>query len=208
MANGVKWYYWNLAAGGECLQQLVRKGLRRFSVRDLVLIAVMAALGVAIKPLVVPLVHLVSAPLLIPGGALAGGFYMMWLVVAAGLVPKPGAASLCALVQAILVLIVGISGSHGAFSLLSYGLPGLVVDLGLLLIRKPLQSFGTAFYAGILANLTGTVLVNLIFFRLPLIPLLLSVFVAAFSGGLGGLLAWQVIRLLRRYQIGRPAEQN
>ena len=55
----------------------MKRLLQKFTVRDLVLIAAMAALGIAIKPVVVPLAHLVSTPLMIPGGALAGGLYMM-----------------------------------------------------------------------------------------------------------------------------------
>ena len=51
----------------------MNRWLKSFSVRELIVIAAMAALGVAIKPVVVPLVHLISAPLLSPGGALAGG---------------------------------------------------------------------------------------------------------------------------------------
>ena len=97
----------------------MKKLLAGFSVRDLVLIAAMAALGVAIKPVVVPLAHLVSTPLMIPGGALAGGLYMMWIVMAFGLTGKRGAATLAGLVQAILVMISGVNGSHGVLSLVS-----------------------------------------------------------------------------------------
>ena len=46
-----------------------QRALRHFSVKELILIAAMAALGIAIKPLVVSLAHLVSTPLMIPGGA-------------------------------------------------------------------------------------------------------------------------------------------
>ncbi|MDO4581902.1 MAG: ECF transporter S component [Bacillota bacterium] len=177
------------------------KALRRFAVKDLLLIAAMAALGIAIKPVVVPLAHLVSTPLLIPGGALAGGLYMMWLVMAAGLTGKRGAATLAAVVQAILVLITGVVGSHGVMSLLSYSLPGLAIDGTLLLLRHRCCCRPCCFAAGIAANLTGTVITNLIFFRLPLIPLLLSLAVAALSGGLGGLLSWQLLKGLRRYGV-------
>jgi len=181
---------------------LFQRAIRRFTVRELVLIAVMAALGIALKPIVVPFAHLVSAPLLIPGGALAGGLYMMWLVVAMGLTGKRGTATLVGVVQAILVLITGVAGSHGLMSLLSYTLPGIVMDLGLFVMRHRVCCLTCAFVAGILANVTGTVVVNCIFFSLPLIPLLLSLAVAAFSGGLGGLLAWTLLKGLKKYGIG------
>jgi energy-coupling factor transport system substrate-specific component len=52
-----------------------------------------------------------------------------------------------------------------------------------------------------LANITGTVSVNIIFFRLPLLPLAISLATAAFSGGIGGVFAYNLLRALRRYQI-------
>lgn len=178
------------------------KLLRKFSMKDLLIVASMAAVGIAVKPVVVSLAHLVSAPLLIPGGALAGGLYMMWLVMAFGLTGKRGAATLCGLVQAILVLITGIVGSHGLMSLVSYTAPGLAVDLGLLLMGHRCCCLPCCFVAGILANLTGTALVNWIFFSLPLIPLLLSLAVAALSGAVGGLLAWELLKLMSKYGFG------
>ncbi len=180
------------------------KGLfRKFTVRDLVLIAAMAALGIAIKPVVVPLAHLISTPLMIPGGALAGGLYMMWIVVAFGLTGKHGTATLVGLVQAILVMITGISGSHGAMSLLSYTMPGILVDVVFLILRRGIDSMPLSLLAGILANVAGTVCVNFIFFSLPLIPMLLSLCVAAFSGGVGGVLSWLLLEALSRYGIRR-----
>jgi ABC-type thiamin/hydroxymethylpyrimidine transport system permease subunit len=181
----------------------MRKLLERFTVRDLVLIAAMSALGIAIKPVVVPLAHVVSTPLMIPGGALAGGLYMMWIVVAFGLTGKHGTTLLVGFVQAILVMITGVSGSHGAMSLISYTMPGLLVDVVFLLLRRGIDSLPLSMLAGMLANLAGTICVNIIFFSLPLIPLLLSLCVAAFSGGVGGVLSWLLLEALGKYGIGR-----
>ncbi len=51
----------------------------------------MSALGLAAKPIITPLIHLISAPLMVPGGSLAGGLYMMWIALAIAIVNKPGA---------------------------------------------------------------------------------------------------------------------
>jgi len=161
----------------------------------------MAALGIAVKAVVTPLIRLISAPLFIPGGALAGGLYMMWLLVAVGLTGKRGAAVLAGLVQAMVVTLSGVSGSHGLLSLISYTLPGLAVYIGLLLLRHRLCCLPCAFISGILANISGTLAVNIIFFSLPLTPLLFSLLAAAFSGGLGGVLAWRLLQALRRFRI-------
>ena len=176
--------------------------LKNFTVRDMILIAAMSALGIVIKPIVVPLAHIISTPLMIPGGSLAGGLYMMWIVVAFALTGKHGTALLVGTVQAILVLISGVSGSHGAMSLISYIAPGLLVDILFFVLRRDIDSAPLAMLAGIAANLTGTFCANVVFFSLPLIPLLLSLFVAAFSGGVGGILSWLLLSALRRYGIG------
>lgn len=173
---------------------MLRKFLLNFSVFDLTLLALMACLGIATKPIIVPLTQIITGPLFIPGGVIAGGFYMMWIVIGAGLVQKPGAATLVAAVQAIMVIALGILGTHGFVSLATYILPGIAVDLVMLISRHKGCCVGCCFAAGIAANASGTVLVNFVFFRLPSIPLVLSVSGAALSGGLGGIIAYSMIR--------------
>ena len=88
-------------------------------------------------------------------------------------------------------------------SILTYSVPGMLVDLLLLLMRNhrqiccPLCSF----LAGAVANIGGTGAVSLAFFNLPLIPLLLSITLAALSGGLGGLMAYYILIQLKKMNI-------
>lgn len=180
---------------------MIRTFLRKFTAYDLVIIAMMSALGVAIKPLAVSLVHLITGPLFIPGGSLAGGFYMMWLVLGAAMIKKPGTATLIGLVQSIMVIVAGIYGTHGIVSLLTYSLPGLAIDLVLWLTRQQPDAKMAMFVSGIAANLCGVLLSNAVFFRLPLIPLLLAVSAGALSGALGGLLAWLVAERFKKLNI-------
>lgn len=175
--------------------------LRTFKAYDLVLIAMMAALGVAVKPLVVTLVHLITGPLFIPGGSLAGGFYMMWIVLGAALVGRKGTATLIGLTQAIMVLASGVYGTHGLISLLTYTLPGVTVDLILLIFRFDPREKLAMFFGGIGANVCGVILSNAVFFRLPLFPLMLSVSTGALSGAVGGLLAWMVMNRFKRLNL-------
>ncbi|MDD4171057.1 MAG: ECF transporter S component [Syntrophomonas sp.] len=181
---------------------MVQKFLDRFSLYDLVIIAMMAALGVATKQIIVPLAHIITGPLFIPSGAVAGGLYMMWLVLGFGITGKRGTMTLICVVQAILVIATGILGSHGALSLITYTVPGILADIGLLLIGHRVCCLPCAFLAGLLANIGGTVMVNFVYFRLPLIPLLLSLSVAALSGGLGGLLAYKILQQIRH--VSKP----
>ncbi|MEN6462695.1 MAG: ECF transporter S component [Syntrophomonas sp.] len=170
----------------------MRSFLAKFSAYDLVVMAMMAALGVAVKPIVVSLVHIITGPLFIPGGSLAGGFYMMWIVLGAGLVKKRGTATLIGMVQSIIVIATGVYGTHGIISLLTYTLPGLTVDLVLWLTQLEPEEKLAMFLGGMGANLCGVILSNVVFFRLPLVPLLLTISAGALSGALGGLLAWLV----------------
>ena len=179
----------------------MRGFLARFSAYDLVIIAMMSALGVAVKPIVVSLVHIITGPLFIPGGSLAGGFYMMWIVLGAGLVNKRGTATLIGLVQAIIVITMGVYGTHGILSLLTYTLPGLTVDLLLWITRQDPTEKMAMFIGGIGANLCGVILSNVVFFRLPLVPFLFSISAGALSGALGGLLAWILAERFSRLNI-------
>lgn len=173
----------------------------KYTTFDFVLMALMAALGIATKPIVVPLVHMITGPLFIPGGAVAGGLYMFWIALAAGLTGKRGTATITALIQALIIVVTGSFGSHGLLSLLTYTLPGLMIDIVFLLIRRKWTTTMDFFLAGIVANLTGTYLSNLVFFRLPAIPLILSLASAILSGGLGGLIAYQIYKNIKKVGI-------
>ncbi|MEG0854000.1 MAG: ECF transporter S component [Angelakisella sp.] len=187
---------------------IISRLFSRFTVFNLVLISVMAALGVAIKPVVVPLVHLITGPLLIPGGSVAGGIYMLWIVLGVSLIRKTGTGTLIAGVQAIMVIASGVYGSHGIMSLITYLLPGLAVDAAALIFAGCLDWKLKMFFCGMAANLTGTLLSNLLFFRLPTIPLVLSVSAGALSGGLGGLVAYAIRGRLIRLGIFSEGKQK
>lgn len=180
---------------------MFRRLIRKFSVFHLIIIALMATLGIATKPIIVPLVHIITGPLYIPGGAIAGGLYMIWIVLGVGLINKIGVASIIAAVQAIMVVSLGMSGSHGIMSFLTYIVPGLAVDILLILIKYRRPSLGNLFLCGVAANLSGTFLVNVIFFRLPIIPLILVLSSAALSGGVGGVIAYIIINKLEQQGI-------
>lgn len=175
--------------------------LKKFTVYDLLVIAILSAAGIAVKPVVIPIVHLISGPLMIPGGSLAGGLYMLWMIIAYGIVGKPGTAILVGLVQALMVMFTGIIGSHGIMSLFTYTMPGIAVDLFLLLIEHRICCRNCAFFAGGIANATGTACVNIIFFRVPGVYLALILSIAFLSGSIGGLLAWKLLEILGDYHL-------
>lgn len=180
---------------------IVKRFFARYSLFHLMAIAMMAALGIAVKSVIVPLVHLVTGPLFIPGGVVAGGIYMMFLVLAISLTGMRGAGFLCGLCQGFIVLIVGVSGSHGALSLISYSLTGLSADIVMLALRHRGCCSFCCFFGGMAANLTGTLIVNSAFFSMPAVPLALSLTAGALSGGLGGILAFAIAKRLKKMKI-------
>ena len=178
---------------------MFKRWLAKFTLFHLILIAAMAALGVGVKPVVSTLANALTGP--IPGGAAAGGIYMLFPVLAASLTGARGAGTLCGLCQGLMVLALGMAGSHGAFSPLTYALPGFAIDLMFWIFARREANLPACCFGGLLANVTGTVSVGLIFFSLPLVPLLLSLCAAALSGALGGVGAWGITRQLKGWGI-------
>ncbi len=186
---------------------ILAKILRRFSTQDIILIAIIAALGLAVKPIISPIIHLVSAPLLIPGGALAGGFYMLWFGVVIVFVPHTGSAIILALVQGVVTIIMGHFGNHGIMSIVIYLLPGVTAELTAKLFRNKKQLFSQAAICSA-ANLTGVTLVALLIMRLPLIPFMVSLITALFSGIVGGSISYMVISKLSFYNFEDTLKQS
>ena len=174
---------------------------RYFKLSDYVILAMLAAMGIASKVIIVPLAQIVTGPLFLPGGVVAGGFYMMFLILGTAITGKMGAALLVSLIQAALVTITGTFGSHGAASLFTYSLPGLAVEMWFFFSKHRGCCPLCCFIAGMVANVAGTFAVNSALFNLSFIPLMLSIAVAALSGGLGGLVASRVVRGLQKLDI-------
>lgn len=174
--------------------------LKKYSTRDLIYIAVMSALGLAVKPIVTPLVHIVSAPLLIPGGSLAGGLYMLWMVLLLTLVKKSGAALLMGITQAFVMIGLGYFGSHGVVSLLSYTLPALAMEI-IWLIWQNADRVELHCLLNACGNMSGALVVTLLVMRLPLLPAILSLTAAAVSGIIGGIMSWKIYMELKKYRL-------
>jgi energy-coupling factor transport system substrate-specific component len=171
-----------------------------FSTRDLILIALMAALGLAVKPLVKTFTHVISTPLGIPGGSLTGGLNMLWLTLPLAITRKSGAATLTGLLQGVAVLVTGWFGTHGALSILTYALPGVMADLVSLFYKRFDKVDGQALYC-LLANLTGTWLVGWMIMRLPKTPFLIALTLSVISGIAGGVLSYLIHIELKKLRL-------
>ena len=186
----------------------MRKITAKFSIFEMIVIALTAALGMASKPLIGPVVKLITGPLNIPGGALAGGLYMMFLILAYGLTRRLYSGTLTALIQAFLVVITGMGGGLGVVGAATYLPPGIAVDSVMLIFAlcgQPRTSALPCFFACMAANLTGTFMMWGVVFGMPfsVMPpayVLLAFSASALSGGLGGLLAYCILKQVRRRQ--------
>jgi ABC-type thiamin/hydroxymethylpyrimidine transport system permease subunit len=177
----------------------------KIATKDLVLIALFASLGIATKNVVHPLVAVITEPLYIPAGAVAGGVYMMWPVLAFGFVRKVGAASMTSLTQAFISLVMPF-GNFGLLSFVIYLAPGLAIDAVFLLSRHKACCAPCCMIATAIANAVGTVLVGALVLVLPMVVLSFLAVTAAISGSIGGFIANML--LVRIGKIGFGGKMN
>lgn len=173
---------------------------QRFTTRDLIIIAALAGIGIAIKPIVGPLSKMISTPLMVPGGSFTGGLYMLWMVLAALITGKRWTATLFGLVQGLVVMIAGLKGNQGLFSLVSYSLPGLAVDL-LLPLLPGAEKLLTHLVLCSVANMVGAGIVAVTVFRHPPQFILIILGMALISGCLGGWISQGLYKTIRYYEI-------
>jgi len=172
--------------------------MKKISLRNLIFMALCCDLGIIAKKLVSPAANIITDRLHIPGG-ISTGFSLMFLVVAAFVVRKAGTALLMGLVQSGIAFLLGSTGSMGALAPLAYALPGLVIDLCVLLSRR--IRLGTDIQAVIacaLASVTACMTANIIVFGLHGAVLALYACTACISGIICGLLAALLIRHLKK----------
>ena len=131
-----------------------------------------ASLGIATKSIVQPIVATVTGPLYIPTGAVAGGVYMMWPVMAYGLVRKPGTATIISLTQALFSLLIPV-GNFGLFTFVIYLGPGLAIDGFFLLSKHKACCAACCVGAAAIANAVGTISVSALLLALPGVAFLL-----------------------------------
>jgi len=170
-----------------------------FSTHDLLIMAVLAALGGVTGTYINALGDLVQAALGFPGGTQwAAGLHVLWIVIAYGINQKSGTGIMMGLLKGAVELLSG--NSHGVIILLVDLVAGILVDFGFLLFRNK-KSLLAYIIAGGLA--TGSnVLVFQIFATIPLnilgISAIAILFILASISGIvfAGLLPHWLINLL------------
>lgn len=160
----------------------------------LIFMALCCDLGLFTKRLIAPAANILTDSLHIPGG-IGTSFSLLFLVVAAALLPKFGSGVIMGGVQSVIALSLGMVGSMGVLSPVGYIVPGLVIDCVLWLCRRLRVGDAVALMlANMLAALAAGLTANAIVFHLGAIPLALYAAVALTSGAVCGLLAGRLYR--------------
>lgn len=179
-----------------------------FTIYEICLMALLAATGMFIKPIISPVFNLLTDFIRIPGGSVTAGFSMLFPVFGCAYIQKKGTAFLMGFVQAFISLTSGISATAGILVLITYSMPGAAIDLiicGNLFRKLPLQS--RMMLAGAAGVLTGAALTNMLYFHLSLLPFILFYIFGILSGALGGYIAAVTMEALPKSFIKRGQER-
>jgi len=155
----------------------------RLQTRDLVTISVLGALGGALSTFVGYLGQLLNAVVGTPFGAgqFLSGLHVFWIILASGLVRKPGVASTTGLLKGLVEFFTG--STHGLVVIVVSLVQGLIVDAGSYPFRYR-GSLPLYCVLGGLASASNVVILQSLYFSgAPLLFLLLLV-ILAFSSGI------------------------
>jgi len=172
-----------------------------FSTRDLLMMAVLAALGGVAGTYIQALANAVHAALGFPGATqVLAGLHVIWILLAVGLTGKQGSGTVTGIVKGAVEFLSG--NTHGILVILIDVVAGTMVDLGMLPFRNKNSYLAYSFAGGIAT--ASNVFVFQIFASLPrdvlAMSVLLLVGLVSFISGvlLAGVLGKVLLDSLRR----------
>lgn len=176
----------------------------KIPLRHLIFLAICIALSLVTKRVISPVTNLLTDLIRIPGGGAATAFSLMFLAVGTANMQWRWATTAAGFVQSILALSLGMSAYQGAFAILTYTLPGLILDLFRLFYPDRDAAFFLLGCAA--ANTACALLSNLLVFRLQGVAFALWLLVACLMGLLGGFLGDVIYRRIGKTMVfGRKA---
>lgn len=169
------------------------KHKRKMSLSLLIFMAFCCDMGIFLKKLIAPATNLITDALHIPGG-IGTSFSLMFVLIGAALCDIPGSATLMSIVQSLLAVLIGSVGSMGMIAPIGYVVPGIVMDLILLLTKKLRWGLlEKMVFANVCAGVSAALCANIITFRLCGPALWLYISVACTSGVISGILGKEII---------------
>jgi ABC-type thiamin/hydroxymethylpyrimidine transport system permease subunit len=179
----------------------------RFGVRDLVLIALLAAAGGVLSTYIGYLGNLINRLFGVPFGAgqLIAGLHVVWSLLARLLIGRFGSGALTGVLKGAVEFLSG--GTHGVIVLLVSLAEGLLVDLGMGILRR--RSLVLTMITGAVASASNVFVFQAIYFSgVSIRFILVMAGLALVSGAVfGGYLAWDVERLLVASRIVRRSSR-
>ena len=178
----------------------------RLDTRDLVLIALLAAVGGVLSTYIGYLGNLVNRLFGVPFGAgqLIAGLHALWPLLARLLIGRFGSGTLTGLLKGVVELFAG--GTHGVIIVIVSLVEGILVDSGLGILRR--RSLPLTMLAGGVASASNVFVFQAIYFSGVSIAFIFVMAGLSFLSGvlLGGYLAWDVEGLLVSSRIVRRAD--
>lgn len=177
----------------------VKKGGYRVTTMDILLIAVVGAVGGVVSAYVVlPWAKFIEGAIGPFGAALDNPFFITWYVIVGLLTRKPILTWVAAMVTGTIEVLAG--SLDGSIVLVFVALQGLGAELGLALFRyRP--SLPAALVSGALAGIGCAIPLTIIFGFVVLPPVTLALLFLALAAGdaiLGGGLAWVIAKAIER----------
>jgi len=168
----------------------------RFDVREIALVALLAAVGGVLSTYIGYIGNLINRLFGVPFGAgqLIAGLHIVWPLLARGIVGRFGSGTLTGATKGLVEFLSG--GTHGVVIVLISLIEGLFVDLGMGISRHPRLPLMMA--VGAVASASNVFIFQAIYFSgVPLSFILVMAGLSAVSGALfGGYLSWDLKRLL------------
>jgi ABC-type thiamin/hydroxymethylpyrimidine transport system permease subunit len=177
------------------------RGRSRLALRDLVLVALLAAVGGVLSTYIGYIGNLINRFFGVPFGAgqLIAGLHIVWPLLARSVVRRFGAGTLTGVTKGIVEFFAG--GTHGVVIVLISSVEGLLIDLGMGTSRR--QRLPLTMLVGAVASASNVFVFQAIYFSgVSAMFILIMAGLSAISGALfGGYLAWDLRRLLEASRL-------
>lgn len=170
--------------------------MKKYDVKELILIGLVAAMSIIVKPYVKTLSLTIVSESHLPVGIVAGIVYMMWLSLIYRLVPKTGTVTLFSIVQIFLsIMIMGMPLPRA----ITFIPTGIAADMVLKFYKGP-ELLGNIL-TGATANTVGSLVMFYMFYGKQSQPLMFIIAIAVISGSLSGFLTQFLVNRLRSFKL-------
>ena len=185
--------------GNGCAYRVCKGEAMKYKVPlcHLAFLAICVALSLVTKRVISPITNLLTDFLRIPGGGAATAFSLTFLVVGTAGLRWSWATTAAGFIQSLIALSMGMSAYQGGLAVLTYTLPGLVIDLMRRFYPHRNKTYFSLSCAA--ANTAGALLANVLVFRLGGTAFLLWMLIACgmglLVGSLGELLFRRIVQI-------------